>query len=196
MVLLRRFTWSGLPTNLTFPGIDLSSGFADNDPDFVITYNTAQNLTAHIEDLYELDGDATAASKIGKKFAAVKAHIDKAIKGATPPGDSGTFWMTFASAGGFQNGIETVNPKVRVSVALWCVDVQLNVCFAQVFAEGDGHTKIGMNAKLSAYLKSLREEATCHYPGEKRSVRVGGILLDFYGSVGSLVQDIISENKC
>ncbi|KAF9510424.1 hypothetical protein BS47DRAFT_1395962 [Hydnum rufescens UP504] len=79
--------------------------------------------------------------------------------------NTSNFWMTFASGGGFVGDLETIVPKT--------------------LAEGDGSTTPGVNAKLSQILNTV-------HAGKR--IRVGAVLLDFYESVGTLVQDIIGPS--
>ena len=111
-ILLRRFSWADLPPPVpsSVPGINLSDGFADNDPDFVIPYNPVKNLSAHVEDYYAIFGTDTTAQKVDTKVQAVANHIQKAVLDV---GNSSNFWMTFASGGGFVGSLQTVVPKAR-----------------------------------------------------------------------------------
>jgi len=163
-ILLRRFSWADLPSSTpsTLPGVNLSDGFADNDPDFVIPYNPVKNLSAHVEDYYAIYGNDTVAQKVDAKVQAVAGHIQQAVQGIN---NTSNFWMTFASGGGFVGDLETILPKT--------------------LAEGDGSTTPGVNAKLSQILNTVH--------GGKR-MRVGAVLLDFYESVGTLIQDIIGPH--
>jgi 1-phosphatidylinositol phosphodiesterase len=78
------------------PGIHFSPAlWTDNDPDITLVYNTAENLTAYIEDFYETDSGfgTSAAYNIALKYNATTAHL---IKAATLYPDS-LFW-SFASS--------------------------------------------------------------------------------------------------
>lgn len=103
ITLLRRFNLDQLPASYSaaIPGIYFSpSLWSDNDPDISLTYNTAQNLTAYIEDFYEVDlpSGTPASVAIDAKYNATTAHLTKA---ATQYPDS-LFW-SFASAEGVSN---------------------------------------------------------------------------------------------
>lgn len=98
ITLLKRFDLDQLPANYStaLPGIHFSpSLWTDNDPDITLVYNTAENLTAYIEDFYEIDSGlgTSAAHNIDLKYNATTAHL---IKAATSYPDS-LFW-SFASS--------------------------------------------------------------------------------------------------
>jgi 1-phosphatidylinositol phosphodiesterase len=94
ITLLRRFDLSLLPANESRAlGLDVSSGWADNDAGFSITYDVPRNKSVYIEDYYEIGGPAGTASKVQWKYNATAAHLAKA---AHEHEDS--LFVTFASA--------------------------------------------------------------------------------------------------
>jgi 1-phosphatidylinositol phosphodiesterase len=98
ITLLKRFDLDKLPANYSaaLPGIHFSPAlWTDNHPDIALVYNTAENLTAYIEDFYEMDSGlgTSAAYNIDLKYNATTAHL---IKAATLYPDS-LFW-SFASS--------------------------------------------------------------------------------------------------
>jgi 1-phosphatidylinositol phosphodiesterase len=98
ITLLKRFDLDQLSANYSdaLPGIHFSpSLWTDDDPDITLTYNTAKNLTAYIEDFYETDSatGTSAAYNIDLKYNTTTAHL---VKAATRYPDS-LFW-SFASS--------------------------------------------------------------------------------------------------
>jgi 1-phosphatidylinositol phosphodiesterase len=98
ITLFRRFDMDQLPASyeVALPGLHFSpSLWTDNDPDITLVYNTAQNLTAYIEDFYETDAPigTNASLNIQWKYNATTAHL---IKATTSHPDS-LFW-TWASS--------------------------------------------------------------------------------------------------
>lgn len=97
------------------PGIDLSpSHWLDNDASFIINYS--ENHSALIEDYYNVPDDGGLEETVDRKVNATTAHIAKAVQNYDTPGDSGSFWISFASAAGFNGDTETIFPKVGSSV--------------------------------------------------------------------------------
>ncbi|KAK0630825.1 PLC-like phosphodiesterase [Bombardia bombarda] len=97
IVVFQRFDLPTEQQQLLLPGLHFSpSLWPDNGKDFVLTYNTARNLSAYIEDYYEpndLGGaNLSAVAIIDAKVAAVEAHLNKAAGG----GDD--LYITFTSA--------------------------------------------------------------------------------------------------
>ena len=103
ITLLRRFDLSLLPDSCTdaMPGLHFSpTKWTDNSPNIELVYNPERQLTAYIEDYYEIgtaDGTGPAVN-IQWKYNATAAHLTKAIN--EHPGS--LFW-TFASSEHNQN---------------------------------------------------------------------------------------------
>ncbi|KAJ5329468.1 hypothetical protein N7452_009858 [Penicillium brevicompactum] len=96
--LLRRFDLDKLPQTYTttLPGLHFSpSLWTDNGPGIELVYNTAENLTAYIEDYYQplTPMGSDAKENIQWKCNATVKHIEK----ATTQHPDNLFW-TFASA--------------------------------------------------------------------------------------------------
>lgn len=114
IILMRRFDLDQLPqfyTN-TLPGLHFSpNNWTDNDPDITLVYNTAQNLTAYIEDYYGIiiSNGSTAADNIRYKYNATTAHLLKAASSLPEYRDS-LFW-SFASSENTDN-VPIVTPKI------------------------------------------------------------------------------------
>lgn len=102
VVLFRRFDLDQLPDEYesALPGLHLSpSLWEDNSRNTSLTYNTAMNLTAYIEDYYEPDdlGDnSSAADNIAAKVNATVSHLEMAISDTSDY--AGSLFITFASA--------------------------------------------------------------------------------------------------
>jgi hypothetical protein len=110
-VLLRRFDWSALTNATNLPGIDVSPPYwLDNDPSFVINYSPGHS--ALIEDYYEVPDSGGLEGTVNLKINATTAHIKNAVQNYGAPTDSGGFWISFASAAGFNGDTETIFPKV------------------------------------------------------------------------------------
>ena len=79
--------------NITAVGINVATGFADNNANFQIDYSgTGQNI-CYIEDLYDVNA-TDLASAVNAKLAAVTAHIDLAAGSEA----AGQLVWSFASA--------------------------------------------------------------------------------------------------
>lgn len=110
-VLLRRFDWDALTNTTNLPGIDVSpSHWLDNDPSFVINYS--QDHSALIEDYYEVPDSGGLEGTVNLKINATTDHIKDAVQNYGAPTDSGGFWISFASAAGYNGDAETIFPKV------------------------------------------------------------------------------------
>ena len=87
----------------------MSHDWKDNDGDFVINY--AEQKSAFVEDLYQINGDnQPPATKISVKFAAVTNHIENANASANKT----QLFVSFASGFGAGAG-DTLTPKVSPS---------------------------------------------------------------------------------
>lgn len=99
IVLLRRFDLSALPASYAaaLPGLHFPpAAWGDNGADNALVYNEEQNLTAYIEDYYEIDAPlgSDANTAIQWKYNATTAHLRQAAD--LQYADS-MFW-TFASS--------------------------------------------------------------------------------------------------
>jgi 1-phosphatidylinositol phosphodiesterase len=99
ITLLRRFDLNLLPASYAqaLPGLHFSpANWTDNDPDITLVYNSAENLTAYIEDFYEMDSPfgSSAALNIQWKYNATTAHL---LKATEPQYRDSLFW-SFASS--------------------------------------------------------------------------------------------------
>jgi len=91
-IFVDRMGFSGL-TGITAVGINVATGFADNNADFTIDYSGTGQHIAYIEDLYDLNATDLSAA-VNAKFSAVAAHVDL----AAGSGATGQLVWTFASA--------------------------------------------------------------------------------------------------
>lgn len=165
-VLIRRFDLDQLggEYEAALPGLHLSPGlWTDDGKDIALTYNTALNLTAYVEDYYEPDdlGDnSTAASNIAAKANATLAHLEKATRDASNYADS--LFITFASAEHVTTSPVAVTP--------------------QIMALGTGNLSTplgGVNQQILPALEGLQGE------------RLGVVVLDFWNVPGDLVRSIL-----
>lgn len=132
ITLLRRFSLDALPASYAaaIPGIYFPpSLWTDNDPDITLVYNSSKNLTAYIEDFYDISL-LGAAANIEAKYNATTAHI---LKATQPQYRNSLFW-TFASS----EHDTDVPPETPVIMAL-----------------GNGTTE-GVNQRLVPFLKELK----------------------------------------
>jgi len=138
ITLLRRFDLDQLPDSYSnaLPGLHFPPAlWVDNSPDITLTYNTAQNLTAYIEDFYEIDSPigSGAALNIQWKYNATTAHL---LKAASQFPDS-LFW-SFASSE---------------------YDADIPAETPQIMAVGNGTESTplgGVNQRLVPFLQSLK----------------------------------------
>ncbi|KAJ6172501.1 hypothetical protein N7470_001568 [Penicillium chermesinum] len=103
LTLFRRFDLDQLPASYTeaLPGLHFSpSSWTDNSPDITLTYDTAKNLTAHIEDYYQplTPSDASATEAITWKYNATTKNL--LLAASQYPDD--LFW-TWASSEDTEN---------------------------------------------------------------------------------------------
>ncbi|KAK8843515.1 hypothetical protein IAR55_007175 [Kwoniella newhampshirensis] len=105
IILLRRFALDLLPSSRQTLGLDLSSGWNDNDPDFTIA--TGQGAT-HIEDYYEIGGPFGANSHISLKTNATITHVEKASTKAEGEG----LYISFASG---EQDYQLIVPRIMAS---------------------------------------------------------------------------------
>jgi 1-phosphatidylinositol phosphodiesterase len=93
----------------------VSDNWEDNEVDFVINYSPAEQKSAFIEDLYQINGDnQPPATKILIKFYAVTTHIENANDGTNKT----QLFVSFAS--GYGAGIgDTLTPKVSLIEQLY-----------------------------------------------------------------------------
>ncbi|EPE04051.1 plc-like phosphodiesterase [Ophiostoma piceae UAMH 11346] len=99
ITLLRRFDLDQLPSSYedALPGLHFSPNrWTDNGADIALQYNSANNLTAYVEDYYNPTTDigSSAEENIRWKYNATTAHISKAIE---PQYRNDLFW-TWASS--------------------------------------------------------------------------------------------------
>jgi hypothetical protein len=64
-------------TNITAVGINVATGFADNNASFTIDYSGTGQHIAYIEDFYDVNKTDLAAA-VDAKFSAVASHVDLA----------------------------------------------------------------------------------------------------------------------
>ncbi|KIJ54995.1 hypothetical protein M422DRAFT_775161 [Sphaerobolus stellatus SS14] len=131
IILFRRF---GLDTQFTPVGINVASGWTDNNGDFSIAYNG--NQTAYIEDLYQLNGDAPEVSpftKVETKFTAITTHIENSRAA------SNTTQVFISFASGYGDGVgDVLSPRG--------------------LAEGNTTLGIvGINAKMNSWLSTQKK---------------------------------------
>jgi hypothetical protein len=111
IVLVRRFGVPAIGFRRVY-GLNLSSGWSDNNADFTISYRSQadpkRTLTAHIQDLYDT-GDVAA------KWTAVNGMLTQAESGR--PGE---IYVNFASAAGWVRtyGMAVyINPMLYAAIA-------------------------------------------------------------------------------
>ncbi|KAF8527333.1 PLC-like phosphodiesterase [Gautieria morchelliformis] len=130
IILFRRFGFDTANNpDLTPVGLDVASGWTDNNADFSITYNPGD--LAYIEDLYQLNGDAIdvpPATKVQQKFSALTAHINNSR------GSSNVSQVFISFASGFGAGVgDILTPRT--------------------LAEGDSSIRlVGINQKMDGWL--------------------------------------------
>jgi 1-phosphatidylinositol phosphodiesterase len=145
-------------TGITAVGINVATGFADNNADFTIDYSGTGQHIAYIEDLYDLNATDLSAA-VNAKFSAVAAHVDL----AAGSGATGQLVWTFASA---TSGIFALP---EAGLARHSKSESSNILRCKAMAVGNG-TSPGVNNKTVDYLAS------------KKGSRFGAILYDYYGS--------------
>ncbi|GJJ15833.1 hypothetical protein Clacol_010111 [Clathrus columnatus] len=111
IVLFRRFSFDTTDDPSLIPvGVNVASGWTDNNADFSILYDPSQSLTSYIEDLYQLNGDAVDISpseKVEEKFNAITTHISHS-RGV---GNTSQIFISFAS--GYGNGTgDVLTPRI------------------------------------------------------------------------------------
>lgn len=165
-LLLRRFDLDQLPDDYeaALPGLHLSpSAWTDDSKDITLTYNTAKNLTAYVEDYYEpddLDDNSTAAANIAAKLSATVAHLQKATTSVSNYADS--IFISFASA----EHVATV--PVAVTPQIMALGTQ------------NASTPLGgVNQQLLPVLKDLDGQ------------RMGVVVIDFWDQPSNLVSSIL-----
>lgn len=109
IILFRRFGFDTTSNpDLTPVGINVASGWTDNNADFSITYTPGS--LAYIEDLYQLNGDVNQfppAAKVQEKFYALTSHI------ANSRGSSNISQVFISFASGFGAGVgDILTPRV------------------------------------------------------------------------------------
>jgi 1-phosphatidylinositol phosphodiesterase len=97
-----------------------------------LTYNTAQNLTAYIEDRYEIDvaSGTPISSVIATKVNATTTHL---LKAASAEFSDSLFWSFASSEGNTNTPIET----------------------PEIMAVGNG-TDLGVNQQLVTFLQGMK----------------------------------------
>lgn len=108
-MLFRRFAFDTTNNpDLSPVGLNVASGWLDNNADFSIVYNLGQ--VAYIEDLYQLNGDVidiSPATKVQEKFNALTTHITNS-RGS---GNVSQVFISFAS--GYGSGVgDILTPRV------------------------------------------------------------------------------------
>ncbi|KAJ5584416.1 uncharacterized protein N7459_004216 [Penicillium hispanicum] len=136
--LLRRFDLDQLPASHTdaLPGLHFSpSKWTVDGPDFRIMYNTRDNLTAYIEDYYDIltPKGSSAAENIQWKFNATVRHLKMA---AEKKHQDDLFW-SFASS---ENDLNTP------------IDVPAIMALGNGTVTPEG----GVNAKLTKWFKGQK----------------------------------------
>lgn len=167
-VLFRRFDLDQLPDRYeaTLPGLHLSpSAWTDDSKDITLTYNTAKNLTAYVEDYYEPDdlGDnSTAAANIAAKLNATVAHVQKATTNSSNYADS--LFISFASAEHVATVPVAVTPRIMA------------------LGTGNSSTPLGgVNQQLLPVLQELD------------GLRIGIVVIDFWDQPSDLISSILQR---
>jgi hypothetical protein len=113
ILLFRRYT---LLPDFGYFGIDLSSGWEDNNKDFAIQFDGSGNKTAFIEDLYQINGDnQPPVTKIPVKFDAITTHLENANAPANETLINRKLFISFASGFGAGAG-DTLTQKVSKNI--------------------------------------------------------------------------------
>src|SRR5258708_39615556 len=94
-------------TGVTAVGMDVSTGFADNNASFTIDYSGTGQHIAYIEDFYDVNKTDLAAA-VDAKVSAVTSHLELAA------GSDATGQLVWTFASGY-SGI-LVLPAVRLAV--------------------------------------------------------------------------------
>lgn len=109
IVLFRRFSFDTTDDPALVPvGLDVATGWTDNNADFSILYDPAHSLSAYVEDLYQLNGDNILPSlKVEEKFNAITTHI----MNSRVSGNDSQVFISFAS--GYGNGTgDILTPQI------------------------------------------------------------------------------------
>lgn len=168
VVLFRRFDLDQLSEahEAALPGLHLSpSLWTDDSKDIALTYNSALNLTAYVEDYYEpddLSDNSTVAANIAAKVKATVAHLHKAA--STKANYAQNLFISFASAEHVTTLPIAVTP--------------------QVMAVGTGNSTTplgGVNQQILPVLKNLQGK------------RIGIVVVDFWDQPRDLVQSILRQ---
>lgn len=165
-VLFRRFELDQLPAGYedVLPGLHLSpSLWTDDGSNIALTYNTASNLTAYIEDYYEQDdlgNNSTVPANIAAKVKATTAHLEMATSRNSSYADS--LFITFASAEHVTTTPVAVTPEVMA-----------------VGADNLTTPLGGVNQQILPVLESYRGE------------RMGVVVVDFWDQPVDLMSRII-----
>lgn len=123
------------------------SKWTDNGANIELTYNTALNQTAYIEDFYEtgLPKGTGTDLNVKAKLQATTAHLEKAIEE-----HSDQLFISFASGFSY-NDAEPQTPIVSLGEPLFSFADQL-----QVMALGDGNVT-GVNQRLLPWLTERKD---------------------------------------
>lgn len=168
-VLFRRFDLDQLPDEYeaALPGLHFSpSAWTDDSKDITLTYNTAKNLTAYIEDYYEPDDlgdDSTPAANIAAKLNATVTHLQKATTNSSNYADS--LFISFASAEHVLTVPVAVTPQIMA-----------------VGAENSSTPLGGVNQQLLPVLQELDGQ------------RMGIVVVDFWDQPSDLVPSILQKS--
>lgn len=111
IVLFRRFSFDTTDDPALVPvGVNVATGWTDNNADFSILYDPTNFLSAYIEDLYQLNGDIANISptqKVEEKFNAITTHIIN----SRMSGNESQVFISFGS--GYGNGTgDILTPQV------------------------------------------------------------------------------------
>lgn len=167
ITLMRRFALDKLPSEYSdsLHGIYFPSNqWSDNGKDIALTYNSALNLTAYIEDFYEpgTPYGRGAAYNIERKYNATTEHLLKAIGTGSGSGsktgyEDSLFW-SFASS---END----------------ADVPIETPMIMALGNGTETPEGGVNQRLVGFFEGLRGSGK----------RVGVVMFDFFDVPGELV---------
>lgn len=167
VVLFKRFDLDQLPGEYeeTLPGLRLSpSLWTDDDSNFTLTYNTALNLTAYVEDYYEPDDlgeNSTVAANVAAKVKATTMHLHMATSRKYSHAADSLF-ITFLSAEHVTTTPVAVTPEVMAVGA------------------GNSTTPLGgVNQQILPVLKGYRGQ------------RMGVVVVDFWDQPVDLISSIL-----
>ncbi|KAL0570914.1 hypothetical protein V5O48_011054 [Marasmius crinis-equi] len=163
LILLQRFAYTLLPSDLTNRiGIALPPNlWTDNGADIELVYNEAEGRVAYIEDFYEPHPPADESSG-NRAEINIQWKFNATVAHLERAGDSTN---------------ETTKDQLFITFASAENNVELVV--PEIMALGNGTSTPGVNQRLLQWLS------------EKKGLRRGIVMLDFFDTVPGLVEAVI-----